>query len=134
LKPLSIAYKIAFSICSSSCCSVSFKVFIKIGEIGIKITISFRSASIQASISSFLGREIPTIDAFLQFSFTIVFTMVFSDSETAGYPTAIIFTPISSIIFARWIFSSRVKYTVGLCSPSRKVSSHKQTSFGISRF
>ncbi|MBA7637403.1 hypothetical protein ES703_45047 [subsurface metagenome] len=75
----------------------------------MKITISLRSTSIHALISSFFGRAIPRMVACLQFSFTIALTIFFSVFETAGNPTAINLTPISSINFVKWIFSSKVR-------------------------
>ena len=75
----------------------------------MNITISLRSASIHASISSSLGRAIPKIVELFKSSLTIAFTIFFSKSEIAGKPTAISFTPISSSIFAKCIFSSRVR-------------------------
>jgi hypothetical protein len=50
----------------------------KIGDIGINITISLKFALIHASISSVFGLAIPTIDALLQFSSTERSRMAFS--------------------------------------------------------
>jgi len=62
----------------------------------------------------------------------IPLTISNSPDEIAGNPAAIFSVPISSKNDAIFIFSSNVRKTPGVCSPSLKVSSHMDTFLGRS--
>ena len=83
-------------------------------------------------MSEIFGRAIPNMVDLLKPRLDISLTIPNSIAEIAGNPAAIFAVPISSKNVAILIFSSNVRKTPGVCSPSLNVSSQMDTFRGRS--
>ncbi|OPX72149.1 MAG: hypothetical protein A4E43_01605 [Methanosaeta sp. PtaB.Bin005] len=95
----------------------------------MKTLIMSTPQSIAASTSFLTDRERAEILA-LSPRLQTSFTAFISAAETTGKPASITSTPISSSRRAISSFSSALKTTPGICSPSRKVTSQISMSRG----
>ena len=91
-------------------------------DAGITKKIAFASLSITASMSLLTPLAKLKTSA-LRFSFAISFSASNSPFEDAAKPASIASTPISSSFLAISSFSSGVRETPGVCSPSLRVVS-----------